>query len=104
MTREDVVKLIGAILAIVILVSVFMPGKEKYDESRAGESAQIVYETLNVRDEPDGEVIGQLYSGNTVTLTGNSVEFLMMSENGSWSEISYKGTTAWVVTQAVRVQ
>lgn len=104
MTRESFVKVIGAIFALIILVAVFAPGKEQYDESRAGENARVVYEVLNVRDEPDGEVIGQLYAGSTVKLTGNSVEFLLMSENGNWSEISYKGTTAWVVTQAVRVQ
>ena len=104
MAKQNLFTIIGAIFAIIIMVAVFAPGKEKYDESRAGETARVVYEVLNLRDEPDGEVIGQIYSGSYVTLTGNTMDFLMMSENGSWSEISYKGTTAWVVTQAVRVQ
>ncbi|MEE9415486.1 MAG: SH3 domain-containing protein, partial [Acidimicrobiales bacterium] len=45
---------------------------------------------LNLRSAPNGTIIGQLFDGSVVVLTGTATE--------TWSEISYDNRTGWVST------
>jgi SH3-like domain-containing protein len=45
---------------------------------------------LNLRSAPNGLIIGQLFDGSIVVLTGTATE--------TWSEISYDSRTGWVST------
>lgn len=64
------------------------------DEANTGDSEELVANDneINVRSQPntDSEIIGVLYSGDTVTKTGDSDD---------WTQIDYNGQTAYVKSE-----
>jgi murein DD-endopeptidase MepM/ murein hydrolase activator NlpD len=61
--------------------------EEKKDDKKVVEGTIRVGTSLNVRTGPWGRIIGSLYDGNKVKITG---------ENGDWYKIDYNGQTAYI--------
>ena len=88
------------LIALAVLV-VFWP-RIKFYPSQEGKNLNVYYTVLNVRENPDlnSATIGELVSGQEVTLTGN--RYSTFSEvYGDWVEISYP-VHGWVVREALR--
>jgi len=58
-----------------------------YNLKLDGKKIQVSWSELNVREEPGGKVLYQLYYGDTVTLTGKTYEMLD-GPYPSWVQIS----------------
>ena len=63
----------------------------------------ITYQFVNVRNEPDGEIIGELQYNDKVILTGNTCKLNEVKVAGSykWVEIQYEEGTAWITPKAI---
>ncbi len=61
--------------------------EDKKDTKKIVEGTVRVDTSLNVRTGPWGKIIGSLYEGNKVKITG---------ENGDWYKIDYNGQTAYI--------
>lgn len=90
---------LGVIFIIGIL---FVAAKPQYKvvEDFVETEKSICYSELNVRETPEGKVIGQLGYNNPVTLTGNCYECFL--KGSMWVEIKYDGKTAWITAEALK--
>ncbi|KON90241.1 N-acetylmuramoyl-L-alanine amidase [Sporosarcina globispora] len=63
----------------------------------SSQTGKITANSLNVRIKPSlqSDIIGKLNSGETVEV---------ISQNGSWTEISFLGNTGWISSQYILVQ
>ncbi|MBR6504965.1 MAG: SH3 domain-containing protein [Clostridia bacterium] len=90
------------VLALIVATIWFMAQPENYIvEENIGLEKTIRYNELNVREEPNGKIIGELRLNNVVTLTGNCSENLFSDVNDRWVEIDYKGGKAWIISDAI---
>lgn len=71
----------------------------EYDSSIKGESVEVTYDPLNLREEPHGKIIGKLEYGTKVNLTGNSCEATTGADYiDTWYEIEYVNESSEVIT------
>ncbi|KAF0819323.1 N-acetylmuramoyl-L-alanine amidase [Bacillus sp. ZZV12-4809] len=72
-------------------------GTQKKSSPSSSQTGEITANSLNVRNEPSlqSDIIGKLNSGETVDV---------LSQNGSWTEISFSGNTGWISSQYIAVQ
>lgn len=72
-------------------------GSQKKNSSSSSQTGTITANSLNVRNKPslNSDVIGKLNSGETVAV---------ISQNDSWTEISFSGNAGWISSQYIAVQ
>ncbi|UQX54319.1 SH3 domain-containing protein [Cytobacillus pseudoceanisediminis] len=72
-------------------------GSQKKNSSSSSQTGKITANSLNVRNRPslNSDVIGKLNSGETVAV---------ISQNDSWTEISFSGNAGWISSQYIAVQ
>lgn len=72
-------------------------GTQKKSSSGSSQTGKITADSLNVRNDPSlqSDIIGKLNSGETVAV---------LSQDGSWTEISFSGSTGWISSQYIAVQ
>lgn len=72
-------------------------GTQKKSSSSSSQTGKITADSLNVRNKPSlqSDIIGKLNSGETVAV---------LSQNGSWTEISFSGITGWISSQFITFQ
>lgn len=64
----------------------------------------IRYEYVNMRSKPStsSKIVDVLYQGNSVTFTGNYVEYFLDEVYPFWVEVEVDGETGWIVMESVR--
>ena len=72
-------------------------------EDYINKEVTISYQSVNVRKDPDGEIIGELQYNDKVILTGKICELNEVKVAGSykWVEIYYDEATAWITPKAI---
>ncbi|MBN8200670.1 SH3 domain-containing protein [Bacillus sp. NTK034] len=72
-------------------------GSKKKNSLSSSKTGKITANSLNVRNKPSlqSDIIGKLNSGETVAV---------LSQNDSWTEISFSGNTGWISSQYIAVQ
>lgn len=64
----------------------------------------IRYEYVNMRTKPstNSQIVDVLYQGNSVTFTGNYIDYLFDDVYPFWVEVEVDGQIGWVVVESVR--
>lgn len=80
---------------------------KKFNSDDVDREVHIEWEEVNVRKgySTADSVIATLHKGSSVTLTGNSYEYLMGNgiATDSWKEVKLgNGTTGWIVTKSIK--
>lgn len=65
---------------------------------------KIRYEYVNMRTKPStsSKIVDVLYQGNSVTFTGNYMEYFLDDVYPFWVEVEVGGQTGWIVVESVR--
>lgn len=97
-------RVITICIVVLIAICIYIVAQPWYSmsEDLVGENRTVNYHTLNVRETPDGKVVGILELNSTVSLTGKTCQMVMQDEPYDyWMEIQYQGDTAWVTGDAL---
>ncbi len=64
----------------------------------------IRYEYVNMREKPSttSKIVDVLYEYNSVTFTGNYIEYFLDEVYPVWVEVEVDGHTGWIVVESVR--
>lgn len=98
---------IGLLVVVLTIVVSSLSSGKKFKSNNVGREVRIEWEEVNVRKgySTTDSVITTLRNGSSVTLTGNSYDYLMGNgiATDSWTEIELKdGTTGWVVNASIK--
>ena len=99
--KEITIAIIAVALLIILLVKMGSPKiGNGFDESLENATVTVVWEEVNLRESPDGKIVGSLSKGETIKLSGKTYDFLDHPENNrlSWVELT-NGT--WITRSAI---
>ena len=99
-------KFLAVVLVALVVIGGYMMLKPKYytEEKYVNQEVGISYDSVNVRNNPNGKKIGELERNTKVTLTGEVCKQKSggPAELDNWVEIQFKDGTAWITEDAIK--
>lgn len=98
------------LLTVVVLVAVaalfltvVSPEVQAADHME-NSNGTIRYEYVNMRNQPNtsAKIVDVLYEYESVTFTGNYIEYFLNDLYPIWVEVEVDGHTGWIVLESVR--